>query len=61
MLSSLLFRKVFIVSILIGVSLFLQSGLTSAANGSNGTDEGVEVLMRGPIHEAFADVSVDET
>ncbi|MBA3012957.1 MAG: hypothetical protein KKF12_05970 [Proteobacteria bacterium] len=61
MLSSLFFRKGLIIFLLIGVSLFLQSGLTSAANGSNGNDEGVEVLMRGPIHEAFAEVSVDET
>jgi hypothetical protein len=61
MLSNLLFRRVLIISLLIGISLLLQSGLTSAANGPNQTDGGVEVLMRGPIHEAFADVSVDET
>ncbi|MFT5699643.1 MAG: hypothetical protein ACI8ZB_002504 [Desulforhopalus sp.] len=56
-----LFRKVFIVALSIGLSFFLQAEITSAANGTSQTDEGVEVLTRGPIHEAFADVSVDET
>ena len=61
MLSSLLFRRIFIISFSLGIYLFLYSGLTLAANESSATDEGVEVMMRGPIHEAFADVSVDET
>jgi hypothetical protein len=61
MLSKLFFRRIVIFGLLAGVSLLLQSGPTSAANEQNGTGAGVDVLTRGPIHEAFADVSVDET
>ncbi len=60
MLTSRQFRRMLIISLSIGALLFLQSGMASAANGSSPADEGMEVLTRGPIHEAFADVSVDE-
>ncbi len=60
MLNRLLFRKFTMICLLIGVSLLLQAGLTSVANGANETDEGVDVLLRGPIHEAFAGVNVNE-
>jgi hypothetical protein len=60
MLNSLLLRKALVICSLIGVSL-LQSGMVFAAHGPDETNEGVEILMRGPIHEAFADVSVNET
>ncbi len=58
---SRLFRRIFIISLSIGLFFFLQSGIALAANGSTPNDEGMEVLTRGPIHEAFADVNVDET
>ena len=57
----LLLRRVLIVSLWMGVSSVLITVTTPAVNGQNTTDEGYEVLTRGPIHEAFADVSVDET
>lgn len=66
MLKSRRFRRVLMVFLSIGVIgviglfLFLQAGMASAATGPPATDEGMEILTRGPIHEAFADVSVDE-
>ncbi|WP_169309348.1 YXWGXW repeat-containing protein [Desulforhopalus sp. IMCC35007] len=60
MLQNYLLQKVFIVALSIGLSCFLQTAVASAASDIYQTDDGVEVLTRGPIHEAFADVSVDE-
>jgi hypothetical protein len=60
MLQNHLFRKVFIVALLIGCTFFLQASVTSAANEIYQSEDGVEVLTRGPIHEAFADVNIDE-
>ena len=45
----------------IGVLSILIVCMTSTVNGQSATDDGSEILTRGPIHEAFADVSVDET
>ncbi len=47
-------------SLLIGVALLIQGGLITGAYGAGETGEGVDVLLRGPIHEAFASVNVDE-
>ena len=33
---------------------------TAATDGRNDYDNGVDVMLRGPIHEAFADPGVDE-
>lgn len=41
--------------------VFSQASVLSAANGYSEDEDGMEVLTRGPIHEAFADVSADET
>jgi len=49
-----------IVAVLILVSLFVQEAVAAAQYGSNSTDGDMEVLTRGPIHEAFAEVSVNE-
>ena len=54
-------RTLIFIALSIGLTFFLLSGTTFAANGPSANDEGMEVLTRGPIHEAFADVSVDET
>jgi len=61
MFSNLSFRKILTVSLLVGIAFLLQVGVVSAANEPDNTGDGVEVLTRGPIHEAFADVSVDAT
>jgi len=60
MVSKHLLQRIRIMAFAIGISFFLQTGITSAANESIVDDQGIEVLTRGPIHEAFADVSVDE-
>ncbi len=52
-------KNFFIQSIGGAVFLVLFLGLTTVANGQNAPDGGMEVLMRGPIHEAFAEVSVN--
>ncbi len=56
MAQSLLFRKIILTVLLAGFTLF---SLSSATFAENETD--MEVLTRGPVHEAFAGVSVDET
>ena len=61
MLSCLLFRRVLFIVLSIFLATFPFSGTASAANGTDENDAGVEVMTRGPVHEAFADVSVDET
>jgi hypothetical protein len=48
------FHRFFNIVLSIGVALFFKVGLSLAA-----TDEGMEILTRGPVHEGFADV-VDE-
>ena len=49
-------RTLIFIALSVGLTLFYLSGTAFAAN-----EEGMEVLTRGPIHEAFADVSVDDT
>ena len=60
MIIKLLFQRLFLSTLVVGSALFLLSGTIFAENGSTENDEGMEVLTRGPIHEAFADVSVDQ-
>lgn len=60
MLNNFLLKRVCIISLWIGCALFLQAAGVTAANGPNENDDGMEVLTRGPIHEAFAEVSVDQ-
>ncbi len=61
MMMNLLLQRLFFYVFTAGLAVFVLSGTSFAANGSEENDEGMEVLTRGPIHEAFADVSVDET
>ena len=68
MLNNRHFRKILMVHLSIGVIgmigmigvLFLQSGMASTASTPKLKDHSMEILTRGPIHEAFAEVSVDE-
>ena len=65
MLNNRHYRKVLMVYLSIGVIgvigvLFLQSGMASTAGAPAVTDDSMEILTRGPVHEAFAEVSVDE-
>ncbi len=66
MLKSRHFRRVLMVYVsigvigVIGVLLFFQSSMASAASVSTATDESMEILTRGPVHEAFAEVSINE-
>ena len=56
MLNYLLFRRVVFIVLSVSFAILSFSNKASAANNSD-----MEVLTRGPVHEAFADVSVDET
>ena len=49
--------KLWVFTIWIGMVPFLVSGIATTAQGQNSSEEGMEVLTRGPIHEAFANVS----
>jgi hypothetical protein len=60
MLNNFLLKRVWIIFLWIGCALFFQAASVPAANGPNESDDGMEVLTRGPIHEAFAEVSVDQ-
>jgi hypothetical protein len=60
MISRQVFPGVLIIALSFWITLFFQSAATSATYDSGATDDGMEVLTRGPIHEAFADVSVNE-
>jgi len=42
------------------VILLFQAASIGAAGWSNAADDGMEIMTRGPIHEAFADVGTDE-
>jgi|GEM_PF-1592622 len=60
MLNRPLLQRLRVIAFLIMASLFVQAGIATAADESSANEQGMEVLTRGPIHEAFADVSVDE-
>jgi hypothetical protein len=60
MLNNFLLKRVWLISLWIVCALFLHAANVPAANGPNESDDGMEVLTRGPIHEAFAEVSVDQ-
>jgi len=49
-----------IITLTILVSFVFHGAVTAAEYGANTSAEGMEILTRGPIHEAFAEVSVDE-
>lgn len=54
-------KKLFYVFLMVLTLFLLQAGLCTAAYGPGESDEEVEALMRGPIHEAFADVSLNKS
>ncbi len=60
MISRQVFPTVLIIALSFWITLLFQNAATSATYDSGATDGGMEILTRGPIHEAFADVSVDE-
>jgi len=60
MLNKFFLRRLLTLSLCIGCALFLEGTNVSAANGPNEDDAGMEILTRGPIHEAFAEVGVDQ-
>lgn len=60
MLSTLLGRKVVVFSMIIGMTLFFRIPMSTAAGEAGQTNDDTQVLTRGPLHEAFADVSVDK-
>lgn len=60
MMIPLILQRLLVSSIVMGSALFVLLGTGCAANNVT-TSDGMEVLTRGPIHEAFADVSLDET
>ncbi|MBN1879664.1 YXWGXW repeat-containing protein [bacterium] len=53
-------RRGMILSFWIGVCSGLISGISPEVNGQASVDDGMQILTRGQIHEAFANVSVDE-
>ncbi len=55
------FHKVLIFSFWLVVSSLLVLDPVAVVIGQNADDDGMEVLTQGPIHEAFAEVSVNET
>jgi len=61
MLRTLLCRKTVVFSLLLGLTLFIRMPMSTAANAAGQNDNDTEVLTRGPLHEAFADVSVDKS
>lgn len=58
---SLILPRLLLSTLMMGSTLFVLLGCSLAANTVTTNDADMEVLTRGPIHEAFADVSVDET
>ncbi len=60
MLRTLLCRKAVVFSLLLGVILFIRMPMSMAASETESNDDDTQVLTRGPLHEAFADVSVDK-
>jgi WXXGXW repeat (2 copies) len=61
MMIGMFIGRMFALGSVLGLSLLLQSSPILAAESPNETGNDAEVLMRGPLHEAFAEVSVDES
>ena len=45
----------FVISAAVAVILFLDAAIPSAQEVVDGPPDGIEVLARGPVHEAFAE------
>ncbi len=58
---TLILQRLLLSSLVAGSAVLVLLGSSLAANNTATSDADMEVLTRGPIHEAFADVSVDET
>ena len=58
---TLIMQRLLLSALVVGSAVLFILGSSLAANTLSTNNTDMEVLTRGPIHEAFADVTVDET